>query len=283
VPPARSFGVSTHLFHGQRLGRDQLREIGAHGFDHVELFATRTHFDYHNPSVVAELPGWLADARVTLQAVHAPVGERFVAGQWEDPLSLAHPDAHLRQKALGEAERALYIARRIPYSVLVVHLGLPKHPHSVAGENSRDAARRSVETLHRQAEPLGVQIAAEVIVNELSRPATLVHFVEKMADAGRVGICLDFGHAHLGGDVVEAIEAVSEHLVALHVHDNRGRADEHLLPFEGTIDWPGALTAVQKVGYDGPVTFEVPAQGRTNVTLEKLREIRKRMEPLLAP
>ena len=42
------FGVSTHLFHDQRLDRDHLVEIAAHGIDCIELFATRTHFDYHD-------------------------------------------------------------------------------------------------------------------------------------------------------------------------------------------------------------------------------------------
>ena len=55
----------------------------------------------------------------------------------------------------------------------------------------------------------------------------------------------------MDGDLVDAIETVSEHLITTHVHDNRGRTDDHLVPFEGTIDWPAALTAVQKVGYDG--------------------------------
>ncbi len=282
VARTRSFGVSTHLYHGQRLGRDQVREIGAHGFDHIELFATRTHFDYHNPSVVADLQGWLAEAQLTLHSVHAPIGERYAAGQWEGPLTLASPDAAARLKALDEAERALHVARRIPFSVLVVHMGLPKGPQSVAGENSRDAARRSIEVLQRQAEPLGVTVAVEVIPNELSRPAALVHFVETVMDDVRLGICLDFGHAHLGGDLVEAIETVSEHLVATHVHDNRGRFDEHLLPYDGTIDWPGALTAVQKVGYEGALTFEVAARGSTKGTLQQLRDVRRRLEPLLA-
>ena len=51
----RQFGVSTHLYHGQRLSRDHLLEIAAHGFETIEVFATRTHFDYHNPSAVADL------------------------------------------------------------------------------------------------------------------------------------------------------------------------------------------------------------------------------------
>ena len=96
-----------------------------------------------------------------------------------------------------------------------------------------------------------------MIPNELSRAGSLVHFVEEDLDDADVGICLDFGHAHLDGDVVDAIETVSEHLIATHVHDNRGRTDDHLVPFDGTIDWPGALTAVQKVGYDGTLMFEI--------------------------
>ena len=42
------FGISTHLFHSERLERDHLVEIAAHGFDSLELFATRSHFDYRD-------------------------------------------------------------------------------------------------------------------------------------------------------------------------------------------------------------------------------------------
>ena len=129
---------------------------------------------------------------------------------------------------MAEAERALQIARRIPFKVLVVHLGVPRGTTNAAAENSRDSARRSLEALQKVAEPLGVQVAVEVIPNELSRAGSLVHFVERMLDTADVGICLDFGHAHMDGDLVDAIETVSEHLVTVHVHDNRGRTDDHL-------------------------------------------------------
>lgn len=277
----RIFGVSTHLYHGQRLTRDHLLEVGAQGFERLELFATRTHFDYHSEASIAELAGWLVDAKLELHSVHAPVGESFGAGRWGPLLTLASPDADTRRRALDETERALQMARRIPFRVLVVHLGVPKTPQSVAGENSRDAARRSVEALQKLAEPLGVTLALEVIPNDLSRPGALVHFVEKVVDGGPIGICLDFGHAHMGGDLVDAIETVSEHLITTHVHDNRGRTDDHLLPFDGSIDWPAALTAVLKVGYEGVLLFEVAAQGATKATLQKLREIRQRTERML--
>jgi sugar phosphate isomerase/epimerase len=279
----RQFGISTHLYHGQRLRREHLLEIAAHGFEWVEVFATRTHFDYHNPMAVADLQQWLAEAGLQLRSIHAPTAEGFTGGRWSGTLSLASGDPDARAHAVSETERALHIARRIPAAVLVAHLGLPRsqpRDAAVGANDTRAAARRSIEELQRTAQPLGVQIAVEVIPNELSRAGSIVHFVED--DMNGVGICLDFGHAHLDGDVVDAVETVSEHLIATHVHDNRGRGDDHLLPFEGTIDWAAVLTAVQKVGYDGPFMFEIVPQGSTKETLAQARRAREQMEKLLA-
>jgi sugar phosphate isomerase/epimerase len=275
----RQFGISTHLFHAQRLSRDHLLEIAAHGFECVEVYATRTHFDYHNPAAVADLQEWLADAGLQLKSIHAPTADSYIGGRWSGTLSLASVDPETRTYTIAECEHALHIARRIPAAVLVAHLGVPRTQRSPNGD-SRSAARRSVEELVRIAEPLGVQIALEVIPNELSRAASIVHFIEE--DFDQVGICLDVGHAHLDGDVIDAIETVSEHLIATHLHDNAGRTDDHLLPFEGTIDWAGALLAVQKVGYDGPFTLEVVPKGSTKDTLARAQKARQRIESIMA-
>lgn len=275
----RSFGVSTHLYHGARLSRTHLAEIAAHGFDAVELFATRTHFDYHQDAAVADLQQWLAEAGLALASLHAPVSDSFAAGRHGVPLLLAAADAETRAHAVAEVERALYVARRIPFEVLVVHLGVPRGTPASA-DSSRDGARRSLETLQTMAEPLGVRLAVEVMQNELSRSGSLVHFLDHVLDAA-AGICLDFGHAHLDGDLIEAIETVSEHLMAVDVHDNRGRFDDHLVPFEGTIDWPGALTALQKVGYDRTLMLELGGRGPAKDVLERARNARTKLERLL--
>jgi sugar phosphate isomerase/epimerase len=272
--------VSTHLYHNQRLGRDHLIEIASYGFESIEVFATRTHFDYHNPSAVADLQQWLAEARLELGSVHAPVAESYTGGRWGRPLSIASPDEDERAAAVAEAERALHVARRIPIKVMVTHLGVPRTQEAPGGSNTRAAARRSIEQLQRAAEPLGVTIAVEVIPNDISAAGSLVHFVENDLDVA-AGICLDFGHAHMSGDIVDAIETVSEHLVATHVHDNRGRSDDHLVPFEGTIDWAAALTAVQKIGYDGTLLLEIAAHGSPKETLARAQKARERMERLL--
>ncbi len=274
----RPFGISTHLYHAQRLSREHLLEIAAHGFDCVEIYATRTHFDYHNPSAIADLQGWLADAGLELRSVHAPTAEAFTGGRWSGSLSLASTDPDARARAVRETEQALYIARRLPVKVLVAHLGIPRTQSGAS--DSRAAARRSIEELMKIAEPLGVRIAVEVIPNELSRAGSIVHFVEDDLDG--VGICLDFGHAHLDGDVIDAVETVSEHVITTHVHDNRGRRDDHLLPFDGSIDWAGTLLAVQKIGYDGPFIFEVVPNGSTKQTLARAKAARQRIEAIMA-
>jgi sugar phosphate isomerase/epimerase len=277
----RRFGISTHLYHGQRLTREHLIEIAARGFETVEVFATRTHFDYHNPAAVADLQQWLAEAQLELESVHAPVNESFTAGRWGRVLSVASPAENERVAAVSEIEQALHIARRIAVKVFVLHLGVPRTQTPPGGANTRSAARRSLEQLQPIAAALGAKIAVEVLSNDLSVAGSLVHFVESDLDGHDVGICLDFGHAHIDGDLVDAIETVSEHLIATHLHDNRGRSDDHLVPFDGRIDWPAALTAVQKVGYDGTLLLEIAAHGSARETLDKAQKARERMERLL--
>ena len=274
---ARRFGVSTHLFHSQRLSRDHLVHIAAHGFDEVELFATRTHFDYRHPQAIDELAEWLSDTRLVLHSVHAPAFEGFAGGQPAGALSSASGLEARRRAAVDEAAASLAIARRIPFDFLVAHVGVPT-ALAVNGDNHRDAARRTTEDLAMLAREHGVRLALEVIPNELSSPAALVHLIEDELEGLDVGVCLDFGHAHMMGDVVDAIETLSGHLWTTHVHDNRGRSDDHLVPYAGTIDWEAAMMGTQKIGYEGTVLFEVGETGDPVDVLRRTVAARERLE-----
>ena len=127
----------------------------------------------------------------------------------------------------------------------------------------------------------GVQLALEVIPNALSNPEALVSLIENDLDGANVGICMDVGHAHIMGDLADAIEACSGHLITTHLHDNNGKTDDHLAPGDGSIDWPLALMALQKVGYDGTWLFEVANTSTPRAVLEKTEKARKRFDELL--
>jgi sugar phosphate isomerase/epimerase len=279
------FGISTHLYHDRPLAPEHLRELSEFGFSQVELFATIGHFDYHDQSAVDALAGWLRDARLELHSVHAPIVEHRWHGKWGAALSTASSTDAVREHAMSECLAALEIARTIPFRYLVVHLGIPEDLKPPASANARAAARRSVEELAAAAAPLGVQVAVEVIPNSLSAARALVRLVDddlEMPPPG-VGICLDTGHAFLMGDLADAIDIVSGHVVTTHVHDNRGQGDDHLVPFDGTIDWPTTLMSFEKVGYDGVLMFELENTSSPRDVLEKTVGVRQRFEAIVAP
>jgi len=275
------FGISTHLYHDRVLDRDHLSQIAGYGFEAVELFATRSHFDYRNEEAIGRLAEWLAQTGLTLESVHAPITDRFGQGdRWAATYSNAVADGTARQLAVREAEAAMQIARVVPFRTLVVHLGTPASKNN-PGDNNRGAAVRSADEICRLAEPLGIRVALEVIPNALSTPASLVSILERDLETTYAGICLDFGHALLGGDVPDAVETAAEHLIATHVHDNHGREDEHLVPYFGSIDWDAALMTMQKIGYEATYMMELANTGSPAVVLEEARRARQRFERAL--
>ena len=252
--------------------------IAAHGFEAIELFATRTHFDYHDAAAIAQLAEWLSDTRLQLHSVHAPIFDAMKNGQWVGSYSNASGDEPRRKAALAETEAALRIAAQVPFGSLVLHLGMPTAQQVPPRDNQPDAARRSVEDIVAMASNVNAKVALEVMPNALSSASALVRLIEEELEGMDVGVCLDYGHANLMGDVGEAIETLSGHLWTTHVHDNDGKKDEHLVPYAGRIDWDAAMMATQKIGYDGVLMFEVPAGADPVATLQRCVKARERLE-----
>jgi sugar phosphate isomerase/epimerase len=260
------------------LSREHLVHIAPHGYEAIELFATRSHFDYHDEHASVDLAEWLVDTRLELHSVHAPIVQSLKGGQWIDPFSNATRDETNRKTALQETAAAIALAKHLPYRYLVVHLGTPTIERVAANDNQPELARRCVEELAEKAAAANVKLALEVIPNALSSAERLVHLIEEQLDGIDVGICLDYGHAHLMGDLGEAVEALSGHLWTTHLHDNGGKRDDHLVPYAGTIDWDAAMMETQKIGYDGTLMFEVADTGDPVNVLERCVKARERLE-----
>lgn len=92
----------------------------------------------------------------------------------------------------------------------------------------------------------------------------LVQLVDAFTDPEHLAVCYDFGHANLvsGCNHRENLEMIGSRLRALHIQDNHGSVDEHLLPFHGNIDWKEAMAGLSDIGYQGDLTFEVQEFGR---------------------
>jgi sugar phosphate isomerase/epimerase len=89
----------------------------------------------------------------------------------------------------------------------------------------------------------------------------------------------------IGGDQGEYIRGCGAKLIALHIADNLGERDDHMLPHSaGTVDWSDVVSALREVGYSGLFNFEVPGETRCSleIRLAKLDYARRLGDLMLA-
>lgn len=68
--------------------------------------------------------------------------------------------------------------------------------------------------------------------------------------------CWDTGHGNCEGNQYDEIVAIGDDLFALHINDNSGRGDEHVLPYFGTTNMDEIMNALIDINYNGYFTFE---------------------------
>jgi len=87
-----------------------------------------------------------------------------------------------------------------------------------------------------------------------------------------VGICIDTGHANISGlKSSEMILEAGDLLIETHFNDNFGWLcednainDIHRPPGIGTVDWLQVVDALDRIGYEKPIIFEVGFRGKND-------------------
>ena len=254
--------LSTYLFVSRKLTRDLISQIGGAGFHGVEIFCSRSHFDYTNRAEIQNIAGALADARLKLTSLHAPTSRDLSATrEGGQPLSICEVERVRRIEAMDELKRAIDVAEELPFSRMIFHMGGSRE---TADPRKRDAAFSSLEHLILHAKHVGVTICVENTTSEMGSPAYLRSFIDETRLTG-LRVNFDVGHAHLADGpeenrVAEGFEPVRELVAGTHIHDNHGEKDEHLPPYEGSIDWDAAvklLKTAPEVGTNLPLTLEL--------------------------
>jgi sugar phosphate isomerase/epimerase len=241
-----------------------------HGWRALEL-----HYTHASELLEAGRPDQVGDRFKRFAAdrgIHFPQGHFYAARIDRDSggptwFDVAPADEGAFAVAMDEMRRWIDFFSALGISAAVLHVG---------GFALRDQGWSEERILARRAQ--AVTRMAEyaqggptvICLENLSFPGSgLETLAEIRAIVSAVGnsnvaICLDTGHANLGGvDCPEFIHGAAAQLAALHVNDNTGAGDDHMLPYgRGTIPWDRVLRALRAIRYQGPFNLEVPGEIR---------------------
>lgn len=260
--------LSTHLLVHRELSPDSLSALADTGFDILELWLAEPHLPWRSEPALRALRRRLEAGGLRAGSVHLPfypsVPELLEQGRrW----SLIDPAAERRREALEGAALGLRAAAALGASRAVLHLGWPQDAWS---EASHAWAEQAVAALLPQARACGVTLLLENIISDGTRSARLAQMLERVDPERTAGLCLDLGHAHVEGAILEQLEDALPRLAHLHVHDNDGQADQHLAPGAGSIPWQDVLGRLQQAAYRGQGALEIRDASRG---AEPLREV----------
>lgn len=98
---------------------------------------------------------------------------------------------------------------------------------------------------------------------------TLDRYLRILKPGDRFGMLLDVGHMNLRQhkmelyepeDFIKAIERIPLPIMEIHLHDNRGRKDDHMFMGWGCLPLDAVVTGLKQKKFDGFVTVEVVQQ-----------------------
>jgi sugar phosphate isomerase/epimerase len=192
-----------------------------------------------------------------VNAVAAEIGVRLIQAHAPMGTPLNDPDGSF----LADTLRCVDACGAWGIPNLVVHSG---YAHGLTVEQTFDANKAFFMPLLERAEQYGVNILVENF-NKMSVPG--LYWIDNATDL--LGLIeyvnhplfhavWDAGHANLQEmPQDEELRLLGSHVRALHIQDNRGDHDAHLLPFLGTMSMDAVMHGLLDIGYEGYFTFEV--------------------------
>lgn len=182
---------------------------------------------------------------------------------WQTPFT--SPDPAVRGQAFDLAVAALDRAHWLGAPVLLVVPGVVGRwnaPRPAA--RYEEALYHAYEALRRlafEAEARNVIIAVENVWNRfLLSPVEMRELIDRV-DSPWVRVYFDVGNVLRFGYPQDWIDTLGSRIARVHIRDFRletGTPQGFCLPGDGDVDWPEVFAALQRVRYDGPITFEGP-------------------------
>ena len=199
--------------------------------------------DTCNNEKVKNIKAKADDLGLTLEFLHAP--SRGINAMWEEG------DGYLgiyngMIEAIDSAS-----ANNVP--AVIIHTSSGWTPPLL-----NDIGFSRYDKIVDYAKEKGVTLAFENL-RSLSHVAFVVY---RYRENENVRFCYDFGHEHCYTNTIKWPNIFTDKIICTHIHDNHGYfkgkdGDEHLLPYDGTIDYKSCISLLDKYNYKGSLMLEV--------------------------
>ena len=204
------------------------------------------------PISVAQMRDAIEAGGMPCDSLHGVFGEAF------DPSS---PDEAVRRFAVDTYKSEADVCHGLGGTLVVVHCATIRREGVSAAEAATrvEQLKKSIDELGRFGASCGMDYAFENLpgYHAIGWDVGQLAGVLRQVAAPNTGMCFDTGHAHMVGDVADAIAQVGDQIAYVHVSDNSGEGDEHEMITYGTIDVDAMAGAFRKIGYSGTFMLEV--------------------------
>ena len=234
----RNLGINfeTVFFPGMT-EKDGLSLLRASGFD---SFFTDYYFD---ETILERYAEAAVKSGIQWESMHAPFEAPLrINSIWEEG---AQGDTML--EGLIKCVRACH---RFGVRVAVIHLSSGRHPPCVS-----DIGRERLDKLVEEAVHLDVTLGFE----NLRKLANLAFVLELYDEVPQVRFCWDVGHEACFTPGKQFMPLFGDKLAFTHIHDNMCvyNGDDHMIPFEGTIDFDRVTRQLRDSGFMGTLSLEL--------------------------
>jgi len=224
--------------------KEQLPRIKAAGFTHVSLGGGDIeHSGYLSAAGQKNLKALLADYDIRVCSVHAP---------FRSNVDISSPDLVPAKAALALLKKCVDAAEALSAGTVIFHPG----PDQAGNPKRRKEILVSqVVKLIGHIGPRDIKLAAENLRGDILNEI-LSHSLDIILNP-KYGLCYDTSHDNLTSRPMGLLLMYGQRLVSTHISDNRGEKDDHLLPFEGVIDWKKFSGIFARIKFSGPFLLEV--------------------------
>lgn len=214
----------------------------------------------------------IRDAGLKVKSLHASNGRNRIlevssrknrTPVFESRRDIGSPHDWQRQGGIELVQNRVALAAALGSPDAILHIEIDdavfRSPETEAA--FFDPFWRSFDALEPFCRAHGVKIAVEnLLCASADSWVLLFDRLFRRYDAGFMGLCFDTGHwfAAAGPGDMSLLDRHGARLIATHVHDNFGVMDDHLLPFDGRIDWPGYMKAIAATPCAMPLNLETP-------------------------